>query len=286
MNKKIIILVIIIAVGVLALSQVMFTVDQTQRALVLQMGKPVRSNVMPGLHVKLPFVQNVVTYDHRVLEYDAPPAEILTEDKKNLVVDNYSRWRIDEPLKFFRTVRTITGGRSRLDDIIYSEIRVALGNYSLNEIVSTKRTEIMDKVIKKSRKALKEYGIHVLDVRIKRTDLPEENMKAIFARMRAERDRQAKRYRSEGKEEGVKIKSKTDRKRAVMLAEASEEADVLRGEGDAKAIGIYAQALQKDPEFYQFWRSMRAYEKGVNNQTDFVFTPKEEFWRYLDSSIQ
>jgi membrane protease subunit HflC len=283
-NRKTTILIILLAVAVLIGTQVFFTVDQTQRGLLLQLGKPVKSDLKPGLHFKLPFVQNVVQFDYRVLEYDAPPAEILTEDKKNLVVDNYSRWRIVDPLKFYRTVRTVEGGRSRLDDIIYSELRVALGNYSLTEIVSSDRSKIMTQVTEKSDNALKEYGIDVLDVRIKSTDLPAENQKAIYARMRAERERQAKKYRSEGREEGVKIRTEADRKRAVMLAEAKRKAQTMRGEGDAQATQIYAQALKKDPEFYQFWRSMDAYKQGINNQTDFVFTPREEFWRYMESS--
>jgi len=274
----------VLAVAVLIGTQSFFTIDQTQRGLLLQLGKPVKSDLKPGLHFKLPFVQNVIQFDYRVLEYDAPPAEILTEDKKNLVVDNYSRWRIVDPLKFYRTVRTVRGGRSRLDDIIYSELRVALGNYSLTEIVSSDRSKIMTQVTKKSDKALDDYGIDVLDVRIKSTDLPVENQKAIYARMRAERERQAKKYRSEGHEEAVKIRTEADRKRAVMLAEAKRKAQTLRGEGDAQATRIYARALKKDPEFYQFWRSMDAYKKGVTNQTDFVFTPGEEFWRYMESS--
>ncbi|MFP4168699.1 MAG: protease modulator HflC [Desulfonatronovibrionaceae bacterium] len=283
-NKKSVVVIILVAVVLFLGSQSVYTVDQTQRGLLLQLGKPVDSGIEPGLHFKLPFVQNVIRFDKRVLEYDAPPAEILTRDKKNLVVDNYSRWRISDTLDFYQTARTVSGGRSRLDDIIYSELRVALGNFSLTEIVSAERSEIMSRVTEKSREKLSDYGIEVLDVRIKRTDLPEENQKAIFGRMRAERERQAKRYRAEGREEGVKVKTGADRERAVMLADAREESQVLRGEGDAEATGIYAQALSKDPEFYQFWKSMEAYKQGVNNGTDFVFTPREEFWRYMESS--
>lgn len=282
-GKKGPILIIFIAVLLLGVSQAFFTVDQTERAIVLQLGKPVQDNLKPGLHFKLPFVQNVIKFDHRVLEYDAPPAEILTKDKKNLVVDNYSRWRISNPLKFYRTVRTIEGGLSRLDDIIYSEIRVALGNYILTDIVSNSRNEIMTKVTAKSRKALAEYGIDVLDVRIKRTDLPSENQRAIYGRMRSERERQAKRYRSEGREEGVKIKTGADRERAVMLATARQKAEIIRGEGDANATNIFAKSLSRDPDFYQFWKSMEAYKTSVNNETDFVLTPGEEFWRYFKS---
>jgi membrane protease subunit HflC len=272
-----IILVLLLLVG----SQCLFLVDQTQRAIVLQLGKPVGSDRGPGLHFKLPFVQNVIYFDHRVLEYDAPPAEILTKDKKNLVVDNYSRWRIKDPLTFYRSVRTISSGLSRLDDIIYAELRVALGQYLLTEVVSSKRSQIMRQVTEKCNYLLQEYGIEVLDVRIKRTDLPPENQRAIFGRMRAERKRQAKQYRSEGREEAVKIRTSADKERTIMLAEAVQKADVLRGEGDAMATAIYAQALAKDTNFYQFLRTMEAYKKVVNSKTSFVFTPDSEFWKMI-----
>ena len=271
------ILVLLLLVG----SQCLFVVDQTQRAIVLQLGKPVGSDLGPGLHFKLPFVQNVIYFDHRVLEYDAPPAEILTKDKKNLVVDNYSRWRIKDPLTFYRSVRTISSGLSRLDDIIYAELRVALGQYLLTDVVSSKRSQIMRQVTEKCNYLLQEYGIEVLDVRIKRTDLPPENQRAIFGRMRAERKRQAKQYRSEGREEAVKIRTSADKERTIMLAEAVQKADVLRGEGDAMATAIYAQALAKDTNFYQFLRTMEAYKKVVNSKTSFVFTPDSEFWKMI-----
>ncbi|MBT8764215.1 protease modulator HflC [Desulfohalobiaceae bacterium Ax17] len=282
--KKSSVLAIIFIILLLVGSQCVFTVDQTQRAIVLQLGKPVGSDLGPGLHFKLPFVQNVIYFDRRVLEYDAPPAEVLTKDKKNLVVDNYSRWRIKDPLTFYRSVRTISSGLSRLDDIIYAELRVALGQYSLTEVVSSKRSEIMSQVTKKCNKLLQEYGIEILDVRIKRTDLPPENQRAIYGRMRAERERQAKQYRSEGREEAVKIRTTADKERTIMIAEAVRKAEVLRGQGDAIATAIYARALAKDPNFYQFLRTMEAYKKGVNDNTSFVFTPDSEFWRFLNKS--
>jgi membrane protease subunit HflC len=274
-------LTIILVLLLLVSSQCFFIVDQTQRAIVIQLGKPVGSDLGPGLHFKLPFIQDVIYFDHRVLEYDAPPAEILTKDKKNLVVDNYSRWRIKNPLAFYRSVRTISSGLSRLDDIIYAELRVALGQYLLTEVVSSKRSQIMRQVTEKCNLLLQKYGIEILDVRIKRTDLPPENQRAIFGRMRAERERQARQYRSEGREEAVKIRTTADKERAIMLAEARQKAEVLRGEGDAIATAIYAQALAKDPKFYQFLRTMEAYKKVVNGKTDFVFTPDSEFWKMI-----
>ncbi|SDN59753.1 protease modulator HflC [Desulfonauticus submarinus] len=278
------IFLIVLAVALFGLWQSVFIVDQTETALVLELGKPVSSALKPGLHFKLPFIQNVIYFDSRVLEYDAPPAEILTKDKKNLVVDNYSRWRIKNPLLFYKSVRTISRGISRIDDIVYAQLRVALGQYLLTEIVSSKRAEIMRRVTKKCDELLQDYGIEILDVRIKRADLPPENERAIYNRMRAERERQAKRYRSEGREEASKIRSMANRERTVMLAEATEKAEILKGEGEALATSIYAQAFSKDPEFYQFYRSLEAYKKSLKNKTQFILTPDSEFFKYLKKS--
>jgi membrane protease subunit HflC len=281
-EKKIPTIVIIVVVALaLGLFQSVYTVDQTQRAIVLQLGKPVGESKGPGLHFKIPFVQNVIFFDHRILEYDAPPAEILTKDKKNLVVDNYSRWRISDPLLFYRTVHNIDGGRSRLDDIIYAELRVSLGRFTLTEIVSSDRAEIMSQVTEKANSLLKDYGILVLDVRIKRTDLPPENQKAIYGRMRAERERQAKQYRSEGRELGVKISTGADKERAIMLAQARKKAEVLKGEGDALATEIYAKSLGQDPEFYRFVKSLEAYKQGLSKNTRLIMTPDNEFLKFL-----
>ena len=184
-----------IGIAVFILLQCVFVVDQTERAIVLQLGKPVGdADYEPGLHFKLPFVQNVIFFDSRVLEYDAPAAEILTQDKKNMVVDNFSRWRIVNPLLFYQKVRSVQNGLSRIDDIVYSQLREALGRYTLTEIVAVERSTIMDEVTTKSNVLLGEYGIHIIDVRIKRTDLPQENQLAIYGRMKAERERQAKQY--------------------------------------------------------------------------------------------
>jgi membrane protease subunit HflC len=271
-----------IGIAVFILLQCVFVVDQTERAIVLQLGKPVGdADYEPGLHFKLPFVQNVIFFDSRVLEYDAPAAEILTQDKKNMVVDNFSRWRIVNPLLFYQKVRSVQNGLSRIDDIVYSQLREALGRYTLTEIVAVERSTIMDEVTTKSNVLLGEYGIHIIDVRIKRTDLPQENQLAIYGRMKAERERQAKQYRSEGREEATKITTLADRQRAVILADARRAAEAARGEGEAAATAIYAQALSQDPDFYEFVRTMDAYKKTMKDQTQFVLTPQSEFFKYL-----
>jgi membrane protease subunit HflC len=268
-------------VALIVLTQTFYSVHQTQQALVLQLGKPVSKISGPGMHVKIPIVQNVIYFDARILDYNAKPAEVLTSDKKTLVVDNYTKWRIVDPLMFYRTVRTIPEAQARLDDIIYSQLRVALGRYTLTEIVSVKRPEIMAEVTERSAQVIKEYGIEVLDVRIKRTDLPSENQRAIYGRMQAERERQAKQYRSEGQEESAKIKSGADRDKAVILADAKKKADILRGEGDAEATKIYAESLGQAPEFYAFKRSLDAYVESFKHNTRIILTPDNPFLQYM-----
>ncbi len=285
-QKSPIAVVVVLIVLLVGISQTFYTVDEIQQGVVLQLGKPVGDTVGPGLHFKLPFVQDVVLFDSRILEYDAEPAEVITKDKKTLVVDNYARWRIEDPLLFYRTARTVEGGTSRLDDIVYSELRVALGRYTLSEIVSTKRADIMEQVLETTIRDLKPYGIRVEDVRIKRTDLPEENQKAIFARMESEREREAREYRSEGKEEATKIRAEADKDRSIMLAEAERKAQIMRGEGDALATNIYGQAYGQDPEFFAFTRSLESYKTGLGKNSDLVLAPDSEFFQYLKKMDQ
>ncbi|MBN2232078.1 MAG: protease modulator HflC [Deltaproteobacteria bacterium] len=272
---------VIVAVIVLFFS--LFRVDQAEQALVLQLGKPVRVITDPGLKVKLPLLQQVIVFDRRLLVYDAAPAEIITSDKKNLVVDNYSKWRIVDPLRFYQTVKNERGGQARLDDIIYSELRVALGKESLNDIVAKVRTEIMATVTRNGNRAAAEYGIEVVDVRIKRADLPTENEQHVFSRMQAERQRQAKKYRSEGDEEALKITSLADRDRTIILAEAYRQAQEIRGQGELEAIGIYAAAFEQDEEFYDFYRSLRAYRKAFADRGTVVLDRDSELLRYFDA---
>lgn len=261
--------------------QCLFTVDETKQAIVIQLGKPVSETLGPGLHFKLPFVQNVVYLDSRVLQYDASSAEVLTKDKKTLVVDNYAKWRIVNALRFYQTLQSTQRANSRLDDLIYAEVRVAIGNYTMDEVVSSRRAEIMSIVTSTVNETVKDLGIQIMDVRVKRTDLPIQNEKAIFGRMKAERERQAKLYRSEGQEESAKIKSRADKERTILLAEAGREAEVLRGQGDAEAARTYAEALGQSPEFYGFMRSLEAYKKSLKENSRVVLTPGSGFLKYL-----
>lgn len=284
MNKLSVVAGVLIMLALLSLSQVLFTVDQTESVLLVQLGKPVRVIHDPGLHVKVPFVQQVIFFDNRILEYDAAAKGIITRDKKNLVVDNYAKWRIKDPLKFYQTMRNEFGAQARLDDIIYSNLRAELGKYDLIQMVAENRSQIMEAVtLDTNRKALS-YGIEVVDVRIKRADLPPENEKHVYDRMKAEREQEAKRYRSEGEEAAMKIKAEADKEKTIILAEANRKSQELKGEGDAAATKIYAEAFQKDPEFFEFIRSMEAYKKSLPDRTLLLIGPESEFFRFLKKS--
>jgi membrane protease subunit HflC len=280
MKKGTVLIILIVAILFLA-NLSLFIVDETKQAIVLQFGKPIRSIKEPGLNLKLPFIQNVVFFEDRLLVYDAAPTEIITKDKKTLIVDNYARWKIIDPLKFLQTVRDLNGAQARLDDIIYSELRVDLGLFDMSEIVSEKREGIMKRVTEISNEKSNTYGIEIVDVRIKRVDLPPENEKFIFDRMRAERERIAKQYRAEGQEESAKIIAETEREKTVILAEAYKIAQTLKGEGEAESIKIYAESFNQDPEFYKFYRTLEAYRLTFKDKTTVLFSTDSEFLKYL-----
>ncbi|MBF0284115.1 MAG: protease modulator HflC [Magnetococcales bacterium] len=270
------------AAVLLLLSQSMFTIHQVEQALVVELGKPVRSIKEPGLHFKLPIVQDVYTFDRRLLVFDQDPQEVLSSDKKNMKVDSYARWRIADPEKFFKTVSNEAGAASRLNDIVASNLREALGQYTMKEIVAGAREDLMIRIRNQVNTQAAQYGIEVVDVRIKRTDLPTENSKAVFRRMQTERERQAKQYRAEGEEEAVKIRSMANREREVILAEAYHESQKLRGEGDGVSIKVYADAYKRDPRFYEFTRTMEAYRRSFQNDATLVLDPKNsDFLRYM-----
>lgn len=282
MKKGTLLIVLIVAILILA-NMSLFIVDETKQAIVLQFGKPIKSIKDAGLNWKLPFVQNVIFFEDRLLVYDAAPTEIITKDKKTLIVDNYARWKIIDPLKFLQTVRDLNGAQARLDDIIYSELRVDLGLFDMSEIVSEKREGIMKRVTEISNEKASIYGIEIVDVRIKRVDLPPENEKFIFDRMRAERERIAKQYRAEGQEESAKIIAETEREKTVILAEAYKIAQVLKGEGEAASIKIYAESFNQDPEFYKFYRTLEAYRLTFKDKTTVLLSTDNEFLKYLNN---
>lgn len=276
--------VLIIAVILVTINLSVYTISMVEQAVITQLGKPVRNVDEPGLHFKIPFIQKITKFPKQLLDYDSAPTEILTKDKKNLLIDNYAKWRILDSLKLLQTVRDTNGAQSRLDDIIYSELRVELGRHNLIDIVSTTRDEIMKLVTKRTNEKAKEYGITVLDVRIKRADMPQEIANSIYNRMRTERERIAKEYRAQGKEEAQKIRAKTDKEKIVLLAEAYKKEQGIRGEGDAESIKIYAKSLEKDPEFYSFIRSMEAYKVLFKEKSTIILPPDTEFFRFLKES--
>ena len=259
----------------------LFTVDITQSAIVVQLGKPIRNITEAGLYVKVPFIQEVTYFDNRLLDYDSQAQDVITQDKKTLLLDNYAKWRIVDPLKVYQNFQTQRGARQRLNDIIYSELRVAFGRHDLLEIVADHRADLMKIVTQRSHEKASAYGIEIQDVRIKRADLPEQNEKAVFARMQAERERQAKQYRAEGAEEAQKIRSEAEKDREIILAQAYKEAEELRGAGDAKAFKVYAEAYRQDTHFFEFTRSMEAYKKTFKDKSTIVMSPESEFMHYL-----
>ena len=271
-------------VGILVLLGLttVFIVDETEQVVILAFGKPVRTITEPGINMKVPFpLQEKIKFDDRLLEYDSPPEEILSKDKKTLIVDNYVRWRIVDALQFLKTVQAIPTALSRMDDIVYSELRRELGTHDMVEIITENREKLMEIVTFNSNKATLDYGIEVLDVRIRRVDLPAENEESIYARMEAERNRQANKFRSEGEEEAQKIRASTDRDKTIILADAYKEAERIRGEGDAKAVEVYANAYSADPKFYEFVRTLDTYKKIIDDKTTLVLPADSRLFKLL-----
>jgi modulator of FtsH protease HflC len=279
-----IVAVLLIAAGILADSS-LFIVEQTEQALVLQFGQPVRVVRDPGLYFKRPFIQNVIVYDKRVLDFEPPHEEVIVSDQKRLVADSYTRYKIDDPLLFYQTVGTEEGVRSRLLSIVSGSLRRVLGNVTLSDVLSEKRAGIMHHIRDEVADEAKGFGINVIDVRLRRADLPPENSEAIYARMQSERQQQASQYRGEGAEAAQTVRANAERERTVILADANRDSQKLRGEGDALAIKIYADAYGQDKGFFAFYRSMEAYKGALNGQTTtFVLSPDSEFFRYLNGS--
>ena len=272
-------IIILLAAGTIFLST--YIVDKTQYAIEILLGDPIDIVMEPGLNFKLPFVSRIIFMENRLQDYDADPGAVFTKDKKEMKVDTYSKWRVSDPLKFYETVRTTNGAHARLDDIIYSQTREVLGAHTLVEIVSGNRKEIREAITLRARKNAENYGIEILDVRIKRADLPEQNSQAVFGRMNAERRRQAKLYRSEGEEESLKIRSDADRERVEIIAEAKKINEETRGLADAESTKIYADAYQKDTDFFKFLRSHDVYRDSLQEGTTLLMDANSKFFKYL-----
>ena len=258
-----------------------YIVDKTQYAIEIRLGDAVDTVTEPGLEFKVPFITRIFYVENRIQDFDADPGSVFTKDKKEMIVDTYSKWRVEDPLKFYQTVRTVSGALARLDDIIYSQTREILGKHTLVEIVSGNRKEIRETITINSRKNAEKFGIEVIDVRIKRADLPQSNSLAVSGRMEAERKREAKRYRSEGNERALEIRSAADRDRIKILSEANRIAEDVRGEADAKATKTYADAYSKDPDFFAFLRSHDVYRETLQEDTTMLLSAERPFFKHI-----
>lgn len=273
---------LIVVLGVLVTSS-MFIVEQTQQAIVLFFGKPQKTIQEPGLNFKIPFAQEVVYYEKRVLDLDPPTERVILADQKRLDVDSYARYRITDPLLFFQTTRQITGVPGKLSPIINSSLRRVLGNENLLDILSKKRATIMVDIQKAVNDAVMRFGMEIVEVRVRRADYPEQTRTNIENRMKSEREREAKEFRARGFELAEGIRADANKQKVVILAQARKEAETMRGEGDSLAIKIYADAFGKDPEFFSFYRSMQAYRESMaSTDTTMVLSPNSDFFRYFN----
>jgi len=261
----------------------MFTVSETQKAILFRLGEIVRTDFKPGLHFKVPFVNNVRTFEARLMTLDIETERYLTSEKKNVLVDAFVKWRIDDVARFFRSVRgDESQGAIRLSQIIKDSLRSEFGKRSIQEVISGERSQIMDTVTAYANKQAQEFGISVADVRLKRIDLPSDVSDSVYRRMEAERSRVAREWRSQGAESAERIRADADRRRTEILAKAYRESQKVRGAGDAAAADTYAKAYKKDKEFYAFYRSLEAYRKTLNSTNDMlVLDPKSEFFKYF-----
>ncbi len=279
-----------IFLGLVALGLVLssaYIVYQPEQAIVLQFGKPIRLITEAGLKFKVPLIQNVVFYDSRLLNLDPPAQEVVLNDKKRLDVDSFTRYQIVDPLKFYKTVKTETQARSKLEEIVNSSLRKVLGRVTLTELLSQQRTQIMADISKTVKKDAEAIGVSVADVRIRRADLPMEVMQAINERMKTERQRDAKEFRAKGQQKAQNIRATADKEAAIIVAEAEKQSQILRGEGDKEAVAIWSKTVGQDVDFYEFYRSLEAYRKSLgDNETSLVLSPDSQFFKYFNTTLR
>jgi membrane protease subunit HflC len=260
-----------------------FTVSQTEIVLITQFGQPIRVIEDPGLHAKIPFMQTAIPFDRRLLDYEAPQEEVILGDQRRLIVDSFARYLITNPLQYYQTVGpTEEGIEARLNSVVTSSIRRVLGSESLLDVLSVQRDRIMSTIRNQVNGEMKSFGVSIVDVRIRRADLPEENTEAILLRMQSERKRVAAQARAEGAEASAKIRADADRQKTVLLAQAKSDADKLRGQGEAQAIAIYADAFQRDPGFFNTWRTLQAYKAAfATGKSRLVLSPQDDFLKLM-----
>jgi membrane protease subunit HflC len=259
-----------------------FTVYQTNQAIVVRLGQPIRVVTDPGLNFKIPLLENVITVEKRIVDLENAAQEVITSDQKRLVVDAFARYRINDALKFYQTIGAIEGANARLSTLLNSALRRVLGEASTTDVVRDKRAQLMSLVRTQLENEAQSFGVAVVDVRIRRADLPEQNSQAVYPRMQTERQREAAEFRAEGSQRSQEIRAKADRDVTVLIAEAQSKGEQTRGEGDAERNRIYAEAYGRDPDFFTFYRSMQAYESGLrSNDTRMVLKPDSDFFRYF-----
>src|SRR5689334_1229165 len=274
--------VLIVAALIVAYSS-LFTVYQTQQALVVRLGQPVRVVNEPGLNFKAPFIDSVVYLDKRILDLESPSQEVIASDQKRLVVDAFARYRIQDPLRFYQTLGSITGANSQLSILLNSALRRVLGEVTFTHVVRDQRADLMARIRELVDREAGAYGIQVVDVRIRRADLPEQNSQAVYQRMQTERAREAAEFRAQGAQRAQEIRSRADREVTILVAEAQSRSEQIRGEGDAQRNQIFADAFQQDQSFFTFYRSMQAYEAALRpNDTRLVLKPDSSFFRYFN----
>ena len=263
-----------------------FTVYQTDQAIVVQLGEPIRVVTEPGLHFKIPFLQSVISIDRRILDLENSAQEVIAFDQKRLVVDAFARYRVSDPLKFYQTIGAIEGANTRLSTLLNSALRRVLGEATSIDIVRDKRAQLMAAVRSQLETEAQSFGITIVDTRIRRADLPEQNSLAVYKRMQTERQRQAAEFRAQGDQRRQEIKAKADRDVTVLIAEAQSKAEQTRGEGDAERNRIFADAFGRDPDFFSFYRTMQAYEAGLkSNDTRMLLRPDSDFFRYFGDPL-
>jgi membrane protease subunit HflC len=260
----------------------LFTVYQTRQALVVRLGNPLRVETLPGLHFKMPLLDSVIYVDKRILDLESPAQEILASDSKPLIVDAFARYRVRDALKFYQSVGTTEGANARLSPLLSSAVRRVLGDATLIQVVRDQREQLMARVRQQIDTEAKNFGVEIVDVRIRRADLPPQNSEAVYKRMQTDREREAQEFRSAGTQKAQEIRAKADRDATVIVAEATSKGEQTRGEGDAERNRIFAEAYGKDPNFFAFYRSMQAYDTGLTQgDTRFVVRPDTEFFRYF-----
>ncbi len=260
----------------------LFIVRQTEQALVVRLGQPVRVVTEPGLNFKVPFVDSVISIDKRILDLENPAQEVIASDQKRLVVDAFARYRITDALRFYQTVGSINAGNNQLSTLLNASLRRVLGETTFSHVVRDERAALMARIREQLDREANVYGITVVDVRIRRADLPEQNSQAVYQRMQTERQREAAEFRAQGNQRGVEIRSRADREATIIVAEANSQSEQIRGQGDGERNRIFADAFGKDPDFFAFYRSMAAYEAGLRgNDTRFLLKPDSDFFRYF-----